>query len=95
MTPARALEILGLQPGATAAEVRAAFAACVKATHPDTRKKLVEDEIYPEIVELMDARGTLLTAIEDANNACKACNGVGKVRVVVGWRRCGACGGRG
>lgn len=90
MKSAEALALLGFGPGTTflAPEVvRAAYAAAVKAEHPDhggegTRLQL-----------LKDARDTLLCPSDIGS--CKLCRGAGKVRGRFGAQACTACKGTG
>ena len=46
------------------------------------------------INEIQQARDVLLSEVETAKSACKLCGGTGKVRSVMGWRSCSACGDR-
>lgn len=87
MTPAEAAALLGLEPGADAAEVRSAYARAVKADHPD------HGGPGTGIARLQEARDTLLCHREIP--PCKLCRGVGRVRARFGAQVCTACGGSG
>ena len=88
MTPAQARAKLELPLTATSPQaIRAGFSEMVKMLsrygNPPSN-----------INELQQARDVLLSEVETAKSACKLCGGTGKVRSVMGWRSCSACGDR-
>lgn len=93
MTPARAIALLGLPTGpCSERSVRAAYAQRVKEAHPDTGEGGAASSV--PIRDLQMARDVLLGNAAP-QNACKMCQGRGKVRFGMGWRSCSACNGSG
>lgn len=100
MTPDQAAAALGLLPEEVNSlrSVKAAFARCVMAAHPDGK---VSAEAWGVVVPghtitaFKQARDVLIGRIANQNNACALCRGVGRVRAGMGWRRCAACEGSG
>ena len=91
MTGARALKILEITGPCTRDEVRSSFARFVRMNHPDNGG----DGVGYIMAEGKAARDYLLDQLKAEENACKNCNGWGKVRGVMGWRPCDACDGSG
>lgn len=90
MTPTRAAELLAVPESADALQVQQAYRAAVKQAHPDTGPAN-----GVSIKDLQMARDVLIERVVMQNNACRLCDGVGKVRGVMGWRECSACDGKG
>lgn len=86
----QALALLGLQDGAPAPAVRAAYATAVRASHPDTADG--QPSGIP-IAELKAARDLLLAGV--ATRPCKVCGGVGSIRGRLGAVTCTSCRGTG
>jgi DnaJ-class molecular chaperone len=93
MTDEDAFRLLGLEPGASPAEVRAAYRHKAKAAHPDAGGDAEAFE------ELWEAHAHALTYAEFER--CPACCGTGKHLIMPqgGWRSislaCERCGGTG
>ena len=91
-----AQQALGLLNGEVldAAKVKAAWARCVKAVHPDTTKQY---DLEPAIAvaKLTEARDFLIARINGEKIACKLCQGSGSVRGRLGTQTCTACKGTG
>jgi hypothetical protein len=94
-----AMETLGLLSstpgGLNIVTVKAAWAQCVKAVHPDAIMVAVDDNAASRLENLTKARDLLLAALRGEELACKLCGGSGKVRATLGARDCTACNGTG
>ena len=92
MTRDEAAQILELLTGERrdAAAIRRAWAAAIKANHPDTGTMHVNCFRF-SIEKLTKARDFLLQGAEEQNNACKVCGGRGKVRGRWGEHTCHVC----
>ncbi len=69
--------------------VQTAFRRAMVEHHPDTGGAATNVGVYQE------ARKVLLDTLNDADSACKLCQGVKMVRGKFGWRNCTACHGTG
>lgn len=98
MTEAEAFGVLGLPPTAEWPEIRAAYHARARDSHPDTGRG--DREQFARVSRAYQT----LRATEDARAAarrrCVGCDGIGRVAVRYGWRvvgtaDCPDCGGTG
>jgi DnaJ-class molecular chaperone len=94
MNHEEAKHLLGLINGEVldARKVKAAWARCVKAAHPDTA---VGESDSLAVETLTMARDVLINRIAGKENTCKVCSGVGKVRARFGATVCFQCKGTG
>lgn len=91
MTPRAAARLLGLVNGFGAEDVRAAFVAKVKATHPDMNPG---EDLGADVAALVAAKDLLLG--NQANEIpCPQCRGSGSIKGKIGVYECGRCGGEG
>lgn len=96
MTQHEAMAALDCFPPACASvrHIRAAWAAKVRVTHPDTSPDIAA-QAADNIKRYSMARDVLLQHVDDENGTCKTCKGTGKVRGRVGAVDCHSCSGTG